>query len=112
MSVYYACTDDNTVNVATSTIQVLWISWNVNVTVYCCVASSKVHPISVTSSCPSPALARAASIASCWFSSNDVFDLSSFSVFLVSSFFSSTGSKVETSSFSLLSYTHKIHHSY
>lgn len=50
-------------NVAASTIQIFLISWNVNVTVYCCVASSKVQPMSVTSSCPSPALARAASIA-------------------------------------------------
>ena len=48
MSIYYACTDDNTINVAASTIQVLRISWNVNVTVYCCEASSKVQPISVT----------------------------------------------------------------
>ena len=52
-------------NVAASTIQVFLISWNVNVTVYCCVASSKVQPISVTSSCPNPALARDASIAAC-----------------------------------------------
>lgn len=65
MSIYYACTDDNTVNVAASTIQVFLISWNVNVTVYCCVASSKVQPISVTSSCPNPAFARDASIAAC-----------------------------------------------
>ena len=102
MSVYYACTDDNTVNVAASTIQVFLIFWNVNVTVYCWVASSKVQSTSVTSSCPSPALANDASIAACWFSSNDVFDLSSFSVFLVSSFFSSTDSVLETSSFSSL----------
>ena len=77
-----------------------------NVTVYCCVASSKVHPISVTSSCPNPALARAASIAACWFSSKEVDSFfSSFFVLvsaLVSSFFSSTGSFVETSSFSSL----------
>ena len=52
-------------NVAASTIQTFLISWNVNVTVYCCVASSKVQSISVTSPCASPALARAASIAAC-----------------------------------------------
>ena len=84
-------------NVAESTIQVFLISWNVNVTVYCCVASSKVQSTSVTSSCPSPALARAALMADCWFSSKEVD-----SSFFVSSFFSSTGSVVETSSFSLL----------
>lgn len=104
MSEYYACTDDNTVNVAASTIQVLWISWNVNVTVYCCEVLSKVQPISVTSSCASPALARAASIAACWFLLKEVdsFFSSFFVSTSVSSFFSSTGSEVETSSFSSL----------
>lgn len=61
----YPTIDDNTTKVEPSTTEVLFVPWKLNVTVYCCVASSKVHVISVTSSSPKPALAKAELMACC-----------------------------------------------